>query len=287
MIDLHTHSSASDGTDEPAELVRVAAEAGLEVVALTDHDTTAGWAEAAAACPEGLRLVRGAELSCVCPDGRGGRIPVHLLAYLFDPEHPSVLVEQRRLRVERRARLTRMAYRMAEDGVPLDPEALLAALSPDLPVGRPHLAMALVELGLVASVDEAFASLLNNRSRYYLPRRDTPVEDALDMIADAGGVCVFAHPLARRRGRVVELSVLAELAERGLVGIEVDHPDHVPEDRAALRALAGALDLVVTGSSDYHGTNKTTPIGAERTDQEMYQRLVAKASGCEVVGGAL
>lgn len=287
MIDLHTHSSASDGTDEPADLMRVAARAGLQVVALTDHDTTAGWAEAVAARPEGLRLVRGAELSCVCPDGRGGRIAVHLLAYLFDPEHPSVLAEQRRLRRERRARLTDMAHRMAEDGVPLDPDALLAALPLDLPVGRPHLARALVGLGLVNSVDEAFTSLLNTRGRYYRPRRDTPVEQALEMIADAGGVCVFAHPLARRRGRVVELSVLAELAGRGLAGIEVDHPDHAPEDRAALRELASGLGLVITGSSDYHGTNKTTPIGAERTDAEMFERLVAKASGCEVVGGAL
>jgi hypothetical protein len=283
-IDLHTHSNRSDGTDEPAELVRVAAEAGLDVVALTDHDTTAGWAAAAEARPEGLRLVRGAELSCVSPDGHGRRIPVHLLAYLFDPEHPEVLAEQGRLRVERRARLFGMASRMADDGYPVDPATFLDRLPPDLPAGRPHLARALVEEGVVGSVDEAFADLLHHGSPYYLPRSDTPVAQAIEMITAAGGVCVFAHPFARTRGRVVAPSVLAELAGLGLAGVEADHPNHAPEDRAELRGLAKDLGLVVTGSSDYHGRNKTIPIGAETTDPEEFERLVATASAVPVLG---
>lgn len=283
-IDLHTHSNASDGTDDPADLVRIAARAGLDVVALTDHDTTAGWADAVKARPDGLRLVRGAELSCVSEDGRGGQVSVHLLAYLFDPEHPAVVAEQARLRWERRRRLERMAARMAADGFPVDPDSLLERLPPDLPAGRPHLARALVEEGVVDSVDEAFGSLLNDSSRYYIPRRDTPVEDAIQMIGAAGGVCVFAHPFARRRGRVVEPSVIAGLAAAGLAGVEVDHPDHDPADRAALRRLAAELDLLVTGSSDYHGSNKTTPIGAETTDPEVFERLVARAAGAAVLG---
>ena len=282
-IDLHTHSNASDGTDDPADLVRTAADAGLDVVALTDHDTTAGWTDAVKAKPAGLRLVRGAELSCVSPDGRGRWASVHLLAYLFDPEHPAVVAEQTRLRGERRERLVKMVGRMAEDGYPVDPATFLDRFPPDLPAGRPHLARALVEQGVVGSVNEAFQNLLNNNSRYYLPRADTPVEDAIEMIASAGGVCVFAHPLARRRGRVVETSVIADLAAAGLAGVEVDHPDHDAPDRALLRGLAAELGLVATGSSDYHGSNKTTPIGAESTDPEMFERLVAGATAIPVL----
>ncbi|MCU1655164.1 MAG: hypothetical protein JWQ60_6313 [Pseudonocardia sp.] len=282
-IDLHTHSSRSDGTDDPADLVRIAADAGIDVLALTDHDTTAGWAEATKAKPDGLRLVRGAELSCVSPDGRGGRVSVHLLAYLFDPEHTAVVTEQTRLRAERRVRLVKMVTRMAEDGYPVDPATFLDRFPPDLPAGRPHLARALVDEGVVVSVNEAFQSLLNNSSRYYLPRADTPVDAAIEMITSAGGVCVFAHPLARRRGRVVELSVIADLAGAGLAGVEVDHPDHDAPDRATLRGLAAELGLVATGSSDYHGTNKTTPIAAETTDPEMFERLVAGATAIEVL----
>jgi predicted metal-dependent phosphoesterase TrpH len=281
-IDLHTHSNYSDGTDDPAQLVRDAAAAGLDVVALTDHDTTAGWDVAAAALPAGLRLVRGAELSCVSPNGRGGTVPIHLLAYLFDPEHPVVLAEQTRLRTARRERLLRMVSLMAEDGHPVTPATFLDRFPPDLPVGRPHLAQALVDEGVVGSVSEAFGTLLHNSGRYYLRREDTPVVQAIEMISAAGGVCVFAHPFARKRGRVIEPSVLVDLAEVGLVGVEADHPDHAPEDRAALRTLAAEIGLLVTGSSDYHGSNKPTGLGAETTDPEMFDRLVARAGATPV-----
>ncbi|HXV94237.1 MAG TPA: PHP domain-containing protein [Pseudonocardia sp.] len=284
-IDLHVHSTASDGTDAPAEVVRVAAAAGLDVVALTDHDTTAGWAEAAAALPSGLRLVRGAEFSCVSEDGRGGRASVHLLGYLFDPEHPAITAEQSRLRAERVVRLRRMTELMADDGYPVDTDEVFALLPDGASAGRPHLARALVGAGVVASVDEAFAKLLHNGSPYYVRKVDTPVRTAIEMVRAAGGVAVFAHPLARRRGRVVEPSVIAELAAAGLAGVEVDHPDHAPEDRELLRGLAGELGLVTTGSSDYHGTNKTTPIGAETTAPEALEELLARAGapGVEVL----
>jgi predicted metal-dependent phosphoesterase TrpH len=286
-IDLHTHSTASDGTDSPQALVAVAAAAGLDVVALTDHDTTAGWDEAAAVLPGGLQLVRGAELSCVSPTGRGDRdVSVHLLGYLFDPDHEAIVTEQARLRAERVQRLHRMTANMAADGYPVDAERVFSFLPDGASAGRPHLARALVAAGVVASVDEAFAKLLYNGSPYYVPKSDTPVLRAIEMIRAAGGVAVFAHPLARRRGRVVEPAVIAELAAAGLAGVEVDHPDHSPEDRALLRGLARDLDLVVTGSSDYHGTNKSIAIGAEGTAPDAFDELVARAgAGVEVLAG--
>lgn len=286
-IDLHTHSTASDGTDAPEDVVAAATAAGLEVLGLTDHDTTAGWDAAAAALPAGMQLVRGAEFSCVSPCGRPGErdVSVHLLGYLFDPGHSVIVQEQARLRADRVQRLHGMVERMAADGFPVDVEAVFAFLPDGASAGRPHLARALVAAGVVESVDEAFATLLHNDSPYYLSTSDTPVRAAVDMVRAAGGVAVFAHPLARQRGRVVEPSVIVELAAAGLGGVEVDHPDHTPEDRDLLRRLAADLDLVVTGSSDYHGTNKTTPIGAETTDPAALDDLVARATGVPVLAG--
>jgi 3',5'-nucleoside bisphosphate phosphatase len=289
LIDLHTHSTESDGTDTPSELVATAIAAGLDVIALTDHDTTAGWAEAERAVlerdePDRLRLVPGAELSCSCPDGRGRTITVHLLAYLFDPLSEALVEEQKRLRAERRCRLYDMARHMADDGFPLDPDALMAGLPPDSPGGRPHLARALVEAGRVDSVDEAFARYLGAGGTYYVPRTDTPVLRAIDMIADAGGVTVLAHPFAAARGPIVTADVVAELAAYGLGGIEVDHPDHDAETRADLRRLADRLDLVPTGSSDYHGTNKRIEIGQETTTSDSLERLVDGCTGAKVIG---
>ncbi|HEY0814493.1 MAG TPA: PHP domain-containing protein [Pseudonocardia sp.] len=285
-IDLHTHSTASDGTDSPAELVAVAHAAGVDVLAITDHDTTSGWAAAAAALPSKMQLVRGAEFSCVSPTGRDERpVSIHLLGYLFDPTHEAIVAEQSRLRDERVSRLERITRRMAEDGYPVDVESVFALVPDGASAGRPHLARALVAAGVVNSVDEAFEMFLHNGSRYYVPKADTPVEWAIEMVRAAGGVAVFAHPLARRRGRVVEPSVIAELAAVGLGGVEVDHPDHAPADRELLRDLAKEHDLVVTGSSDYHGTNKTTPIAAETTAAGELDALVAQTSGVEVLVG--
>jgi 3',5'-nucleoside bisphosphate phosphatase len=285
-IDLHTHSTASDGTDSPAQLVAAAHAAEVDVLAITDHDTTGGWDAAAAALSSGMRLVRGAEFSCVSPTGRDERpVSIHLLGYLFDPTHEAIVAEQSRLRDERVSRLERITLRMAEDGYPVDVESVFALVPDGTSAGRPHLARALVAAGVVDSVNEAFAKLLHNSSRYYVPKADTPVERAIEMVRAAGGVAVFAHPLARRRGRVVEPSVIADLAAIGLGGVEVDHPDHAPADRELLRHLAKEHDLVATGSSDYHGTNKSTPVGAETTAPDALQALVARTSGVEVLGG--
>lgn len=283
-IDLHTHSTASDGTDTPAELVANAAAAGLGALAITDHDTTAGWAEAVAALPAGLRLVRGAELSCVSPDGRGGTCTVHLLAYLFDPDADAVVRTYARARALRRERLATIAARMAEDGFPIDPDELLAAVPETATAGRPHLAMALLRAGVVSSVDEAFARYLNDRGRYYVPSSRTPVHESIDMIDAAGGVTVLAHAFARHRGPTVTGEVIKDLAGTGLAGVEVDHPDHPADARAELRALADRIGLLTTGSSDYHGTNKVIRLGQETTAPEALAAIAERATGVPVVG---
>jgi len=282
-IDLHTHSLASDGTDTPAGLVRAAVEAGLDVVALTDHDTTAGWDAAADALPAGLRLIRGMEMSCTGRGEDGRPVAVHLLAYLFDPRNEAFAVERERLRGERVGRIRTMAERMAADGLPVDPERIVTAAGPV--AGRPHLARALVEAGVVPSIEAAFADLLSSRGRYYVTKADTPLSEAVRMVADAGGVTVVAHARARSRGRLLALDHIEELAELGLGGLEADHPDHAPADAQLMRDMAAKLDLFVTGSSDYHGGNKAVPLGRYTTDPEAFEALTARATGVEVLEG--
>jgi 3',5'-nucleoside bisphosphate phosphatase len=286
FIDLHTHSTASDGTDSPAELVAAARAAGLEVVALTDHDTTVGWAPAIAALPAGLTLVPGLELSCRWNPPDGSRsTELHLLAYLVDPAHPELATTLDRLRSSRLGRAERMTERMAADGVPVRWERV-AQLASGASAGRPHIARALVEAGIVGSVDEAFATLLSSRSPYHEPKEDLDALAGVRLVVAAGGVPVFAHPLARMRGRVVGDEAVVAMAEAGLAGLEVDHPDHTEADRAHLRSLAGPLGLLVTGSSDYHGTNKRVRVGGGgNTAPDQYDKLVALATGSVPVSG--
>lgn len=280
-IDLHTHSTASDGTDAPGELIRNAAASGLDVIAITDHDTTAGWAEAADALPAGMSLVRGMEMSCQGMGEDGWPVPVHLLAYLFDPADAAFARERERLRAERIARVRAMAERMAADGLPVDPDEVLAAAGPA--AGRPHLARALVAAGVVPTVDTAFVDLLAPRGRYYAEKADTPLHTAVDMVAAAGGVTVIAHARARTRGRLLALDEIRDLAATGLTGLEIDHPDHNPADRAVLRDLAAELGLLTTGSSDYHGANKTIALGECTTAPEQFDKLTARATGVPVL----
>ncbi|WP_227996491.1 PHP domain-containing protein [Nocardia australiensis] len=280
-IDLHTHSTASDGTDSPSELVRNAAAAGLDVVAITDHDTTAGWSEAVDALPKGLTLVRGMEMSCIGLGEDGWPVPVHLLAYLFDPSDQCFADERERLLAERVERLRAMAGRMRADGLPIDPDAVLASAGPS--AGRPHLARALVQAGVVPSVDAAFAELLAPHGPYYAEKADTPLRKAVEMIAAAGGVSVLAHTRARKRGRLLAVDDIRDLAALGLVGLEIDHPDHSASDRAVLGELAAELGLLTTGSSDYHGANKTIRLGEFTTDPAQFEELVGKSSGVPVI----
>ena len=278
LIDLHTHSSVSDGTETPAELMTTARAAGLDVVALTDHDTTAGWAEAEAARPPGLTVVPGMELSCRWfPEGQPP-ISVHVLAYLFDPLHPGFAAERARLRDERLGRGERIARALAADGHPIVWEEIVAGCAGGV-VGRPHVARALVDAGVVASVDEAFATLLHHRSPYYVAKADTDAREGIALIRAAGGVPVFAHGLATSRGRTVGDEAIAAMADAGLLGLEVDHPDHLPEQRAHLAGLAADLGLLRTGSSDYHGTNKRTAIAVCATDPAQFEALLAAGTG--------
>lgn len=284
-IDLHTHSTASDGTDSPAGVVEAAIDAGVTVLALTDHDTTAGWAEAEQAArtrADAPTLVRGMEMSCTGRGEDGDPVTVHLLAYLFDADDPALKEERRRLREERELRLRRMIGKMAAAGYDVDADAILDAAGPS--AGRPHLARALVDLGVVSTVGEAFEDLLKTGGRFYVEKTDTPLDDAVAMIAAAGGVSVIAHARARKRGRLLHLDHILDLARSGVLGgLEVDHPDHGPADTELLRGIAREHGLITTGSSDYHGTNKTTPLAARTTDPEQYAMLLDRATGIDVV----
>jgi len=281
LIDLHTHSTASDGTLTPAELVAAAAAAGLDVVAITDHDTTAGWAPAAEARPAALTLVPGAELSCRWYDAEPS-IALHLLAYLFDPNEPVLADELAAMRRDREQRAERMVDLLRADGIDVTWDEILQYAGGGS-VGRPHLAQALIRRGLVGSVTEAFAPDLLGR-RYRLPKRDLDVFAAIELVRVAGGVTVFAHPKAAKRGRVVSDEVIVAMARAGLFGLEADHEDHSPAERAHVRALAADLGLVATGSSDFHGRNKTVQLGAHTTDPDVLERIVAAASGCAPMG---
>ncbi|KOG46680.1 PHP domain-containing protein [Streptomyces decoyicus] len=279
-IDLHTHSTASDGTDTPAELVRGAAAAGLDVVALTDHDTVGGHAEARAALPAGLTLVTGAELSC-----RIDGVSLHMLAYLFDPEEPELARERELVRDDRVPRAQGMVAKLRELGVPITWEQV-ARVAGDGAVGRPHIATALVDLGLIDTVSDAFTSeWLANDGRAYVQKHELDPFDAIRLVKAAGGVTVFAHPLAVKRGSCVPESAIAELAAAGLDGIEVDHMDHDAPTRARLRGLAADLGLLATGSSDYHGSRKTCRLGEYTTDPEIYGEIVRRATGAFPVPG--
>jgi predicted metal-dependent phosphoesterase TrpH len=279
-IDLHTHSTASDGTDAPDLLPALARAAGLDVVALTDHDSTAGLAAAAAAAPPGLTVLPGIELSCewIAPDGpdgeAGGGIGLHLLGYRIDPANPELQAECRRLRSGRVDRGHQMAERLAAAGLPID-WGRVRELAGDGSVGRPHLARVLVEAGVVPTVDAAFRDYLRAGSPYYVDKAELDVLDAIGLVRRSGGVPVFAHPLARRRGRVVDDAAIAAMVAAGLAGLEVDHPDHDEVERAHLRGLAADLGLFSTGSSDYHGSNKTVRLGANSTDPAVYEAILA------------
>ena len=281
-IDLHAHSSASDGTDSPAELLGNALAAGLDVVALTDHDTVSGYAEAIAALDDrrlagsGLTLVTGAELSCVV-----GGISMHLLAYLFDPEEPEFARERELVHTDRFRRAEVMVERCRALGAPITWEQVQRIAGTGA-VGRPHVASALVEAGVVADVDSAFTEQwLANGGRADVRKHELDPFEAVRLVRAAGGVPVFAHPGAVKRGRTVPEQVITELAAAGLGGLEVDHTDHDEQTRARLRELAAGLGLLATGSSDYHGARKTVRLGANTTAPEVYQALVAQADGAK------
>ena len=273
-IDLHTHSSASDGTETPAELVQAASAAGLDVVAITDHDTTRGWAEAESALPSGLQLVRGTEISCAW-DG----ISLHLLAYLFDPAHAELAAEMALALDDRVPRAKAIVAKLADAGHPITWDLVLAQLSDGATVGRPHIADTLVELGVVRDRNEAFVSLLHDDGPFFVSHYYVDAVHAVRLVREAGGVPVFAHPAAATRGPTVGEDAIEAMAAAGLAGIEVDHRDNPADARRRLREVAADLGLLVTGASDYHGAGKDNRLGENTTDPEVLAALVSQATG--------
>ena len=281
-IDLHTHSRVSDGTDSPTELVHAAKTAGLDVVAITDHDTADSWDEAAAAAADvGIELVRGMEIST-----RYGRHGVHLLAYLPDRTYPPLVAELDRVLDGRDGRLPLMLDRLAELGIEVSLEDVAAVSGDAAASGRPHLADALVAKGYVRSRDEAFNLYLGAGKPAYVNRYAAPLEQMIRTVAEAGGVTVIAHPWGRSGNEQPDEAALSALVDAGLSGLEVDHQDHSPEVRDKLRVIARNLDLVVTGSSDYHGTGKVGHhLGVNTTAPAEYERLLERAAAASLASG--
>lgn len=272
-IDLHTHTRHSDGTFTPGELVDLAVARGLSVVAVTDHDSTAGLAEAMAAAEgRGLQVVPGVELSAV-HEGGG----VHLLCYWMDPDHPEFRAELLRLREDRLRRGERMVERLRDLGYPISFERV-REIAAGHNVVRPHIAEALVEAGVVGTPEEAFTEeLIGDGGRAYVEKDALHPLEALGLAKRAGAVCVLAHPGMWRGERPVPDDLIETMAGRGLDGLEVDHPDHGPEQRARYRAMATRLGLVPTGSSDCHGTRfDPVRLGTVTTDPRAFAELGAR-----------
>ncbi|MCW2794767.1 PHP domain-containing protein [Nocardioides sp.] len=281
-IDLHTHSRASDGTQSPEELVRAAVTVGLDVLAITDHDTSAGWAEAERTARElGLELVRGMEISTK-HHGRG----VHLLAYLPDPTYPPLLTELARVLDGRRSRVPVMLDRLRGMDIEITDEDVRRASGGTAATGRPHVADALVALGRVTDRSEAFDRYLGAGRPAHVDRYAAPLVDTIRLVREAGGVSVIAHPWGRSGRHWPGAAELAALKDEGLSGVEVDHQDHDTDSRRLLRSIARDLDLVVTGSSDHHGTGKIDhDLGVNTTSAADYERLLELAAAASARSG--
>lgn len=279
MIDLHTHTTCSDGTDSPLALVKKAASSGITILGLTDHDSTSGWDEAIAALHGSLSLALGAEVSCLTEDG----ISVHMLGLLFDGNNQplqQLLSDSRDTRIPR---MKKMIENLQGAGYEITLDDVAAATPEGATLGRPHLADALVAKKIVRSRDEAFTDLLNNDSPYYVSHFAPTPEDAIRAIRAAGGVAVIAHPFASRRGQTLNPDSFTSLVEAGLNGIEVYHRDQNEEERAQLIIVARALDLAITGSSDYHGTGKLNQLGENTTAQAEWEHLESMADQRRVI----
>jgi 3',5'-nucleoside bisphosphate phosphatase len=281
-IDLHTHSDRSDGTDSPDELMGRAAADGIDVVALTDHDTAVGWRDARDAAGRlGIGFVPGMEVSC-SRDGAS----VHLLAYLLDPDFPPLVAELRRVLDGRTARLPRIIERLRAAGIDISEADVQAVSGSAEATGRPHVADALVAKGVVADRQQAFEELLSKGKPGHVARYAADLTEMIGLVAAAGGVTVIAHPWGRHSRGALDADTLAELRRAGLGGIEVDHQDHDADARARLRDIAGDLGLLATGSSDFHGEGKPDcPLGANTTDPEQFERLLAAASASSAASG--
>ena len=279
MIDLHTHSLASDGTDTPGELINKAHARGISVLGLMDHDTVAGWDEAVNYLRQGMSLVLGSEISCQTLDG----ISVHMLGMLFDRENIALAETLATTRDNRLTRMNRIIARLNEAGFEISIEDVLAQLAPGATLGRPHLADALISKKIVSSRDEAFTELLHNNSKYYISHYSPTPEDAIKLIKQAGGVAVIAHPLASLRGRTVGIDSFKSMVDAGLDGIEISHRDQSEDERELLRQVVVQYGIIATGSSDYHGNGKLNELAEFTTKPEDFEALEARANARRVV----
>lgn len=279
MIDLHTHTTCSDGTDTPLELVKKAASSGISILGIADHDSTAGWSDAVDALHGELKLALGAEVSCLTEDG----ISVHMLGLLFDGQNQplqQLLSDSRDTRIPR---MKKMIENLQNAGYEITLEDVEAVTPVGATLGRPHLADALVTKKIVKSRDEAFIDLLHNDSPLYVSHFAPTPEDSIRAIRAAGGVAVIAHPFASRRGETLSADSFTSLVSAGLNGIEVFHRDQSEDERAQLIEIAHQLNLVITGSSDYHGTGKMNKLGENTTTQAEWERLESIADQRRVV----
>jgi len=279
VIDLHTHTSYSDGTDTPAQLINKALAAGISIIGLTDHDSISGWQEATDALRTGISLVPGAEISCQTPDG----ISVHILGLLFDSNNSELMNTLEKTRENRHGRMEKIIARINEAGIDITMDDVLEQLSDGATLGRPHLADALVKKGIVASRDEAFTQMLHNNSKYYVSHYSPTPEAAIKLIKAAGGVSVIAHPMASHRGRTISLDTFGSIIQAGLDGIEVDHRDHSPDEKSQLIKLANESNLVMTGASDYHGNGKLNTLGEYTTRPEQWEKLESRSNARRVI----
>jgi len=272
-IDLHTHSNRSDGTFEPAEMVRLAAERALDVVALTDHDTTDGLAEAlATGSVVGVEVVPGVEFSAEF-DGNS----VHVLCYWMDTQDAALQLELRRLREDRFRRGELMVGKLQDLGLPVAFQRV-RAIAGDATIVRPHIAQAMVEAGVVATEKEAFERYIGDGGPAHVAKHALDPVNAVALIDGAGGVCALAHPGMWGDQSSVPVELIERMAAAGMRGLEVDHPDHTPEMRERYRTLAGELGLIATGGSDCHGTRyDPLRLGTSLCDPEAFAALRALA----------
>ena len=274
-IDLHAHSSVSDGTETPAQLIGAAVVAGLDVIAITDHDSTAGWAAAFdAARGTGITVLPGLELSTQLQYAS-----VHVLGYLVDPTNPALVAATAEIRDERLHRAETMVSRIVKDYPELSWDDVLAQTTPGATVGRPHIADALVARGYVADRSAAFQSILHWRGGYYQPHQAPEPVVGVRLIAEAGGVPVIAHPGARGPERLLSDARLRELVDAGLFGLEAYHRDNIQGSPEKWAATAKRFGLVTTGSSDYHGDGKPNRLAENTTRREVYEQIVAHGTG--------
>ncbi|MFD5224966.1 PHP domain-containing protein [Microbacterium sp. NPDC058342] len=272
--DLHLHSNHSDGTEAPAEVMRQAHAHGIRTLALTDHDRTTGWDEAAGAAADlGMTFLPGIELSA-----KHEWRSVHVLGYLFDPADPALVAETDRIRLDRVGRAERIVRNISRDYDLGWPDVLAQTLA-DATVGRPHIADALVARGIVRDRTEAFAGILHPSAGYYEPHYAPDPLTAVRLITRAGGVAIIAHPASSGRDRMMPTPYIERLIAEGLGGFEIDHRENTQDGKRMLRGIAADHDLIVTGSSDYHGAGKPNRPGENTTSDEMVARIIDRATG--------